>query len=146
MVQKDSQTVVASLEKVQHHFTAWRNAKRQGERIPEELWSSATELAREIGINRVANALHLDYTKLKHRVNEPVASKTKNTTLTTAGPASAPHADRPAFVEFAVEAVSRRPESVVEFEGRCGKITIRLAEHNPAEIVALVEALSRAEP
>ena len=145
MVQKDSQTVVPSLEKVQHRFTAWRNAKRKGERIPEELWSSATELAREIGINCVANALHLDYTKLKHRVNGHVTSKT-NTTLTTAGPASAPHADRPAFVEFAVEAVSRRGESVVEFEGRCGKITIRLAEHNPAEIVALAEALSRAEP
>lgn len=145
MVQKDSQTVVPSLEKVQQRFTAWRNAKRKGERIPEELWSSATELAREIGINRVANALHLDYRKLKHRVNGPVVSKT-NPTRTTAGPASAPHADRPAFVEFAVEAVSRRPESVVEFEGRCGKITIRLAEHNPAEIVALAEALSRAEP
>ena len=145
MVQTDFQTEVASLEKVQHRFTAWRNAKRQGERIPEELWSSATELAREIGINRVANALHLDYTKLKHRVNGPVASKT-NTPLTAAGPASAPHADRPAFVEFAVEAVCRRPEAVVEFEGRCGKITLRLAEHNLAEIVALVEALSRAEP
>ena len=145
MVQTDFQTEVASLEKVEHRFTAWRNAKRKGEQIPEELWSSATELAREIGINRVANVLHLDYTKLKHRVNGPVASKT-NTALTAAGPASAPHADRPAFVEFAVEAVSRRPESVVEFEGRCGKITIRLAEHNPAEIVALVEALSRAEP
>jgi hypothetical protein len=145
MVQKDSQTVVPSLEKVQHRFTAWRNAKRKGERIPKELWSSATELAREIGINRVANALHLDYTKLKHRVNGHVASKT-NTTLTRAGAASGPHADRPAFVEFAVEAVSRRAESVVEFEGRCGKITIRLAEHNPAEIVALAEALSRAAP
>ena len=145
MVQTDFQTKVASLEKVQHRFTAWRNAKRKGERIPEELWSSATELAREIGINGVANALHLDYTKLKHRVNGHVASKT-NTTLTTAGPASAPHADRPAFVEFAVDAVSRRAESVVEFEGRCGKITIRLAEHNLAEIVALAEALSRAEP
>ncbi len=145
MVQKDSQTVVPSLEKVQHRFTAWRNAKRKGERIPEELWSSATELACEIGINRVANALHLDYTKLKQRVNGHVASKT-NTSLTTAGPASAPHADKPAFVEFAVEAVSRRPEAVVEFEGRCGKITIRLAEHNVAEIVALAEALWRAEP
>jgi hypothetical protein len=93
MVQKDSQTVVPSLEKVQHRFTAWRDAKRKGERIPKELWSSATELAREIGINRVANALHLDYTKLKHRVNGHVASKT-NTTLTTTGPASAAHADR----------------------------------------------------
>ncbi len=123
MVQKDFQTVVPSLEKVQHRFTAWRNVKRQGERIPEELWNSAAELAREIGINCVAKALHLDYTKLKHRVNGHVASKT-NTTLTTAGPASAPHTDRPAFVEFAVDAVSRRPESVVEFEGRCGKITV----------------------
>ena len=145
MVQKDSQTVVPSLEKVQHRFTAWRNAKRKGERIPEELWSSATELAREIGINHVVNTLHLDYTKLKHRVNGHVASKT-NTTPTTAGPACAPHAGKPTFVEFAVDAVSRRPESVIEFEGRCGKITIRLAEHNPAEIVALAEALSRAEP
>ena len=145
MVQKDSQTVVPSLEKVQHRFTAWRNAKGKGERIPEELWSAATELAREIGINRVANALHLEYRKLKHRVNGHVASKT-NTPGTTAGAVSAPPADRSAFVEFAVEAVSRRGESVVEFEGRRGKLTIRLAEHNPAEIVALAEALSRAEP
>ena len=134
-----------SLERVQHRFTAWRNAKRKGERIPEQLWSSATELAREIGINRVANALHLDYRKLKHRVNGHVASKT-NTKGTTVGAASAPHADRPAFVEFAVEPVCRRAESVVEFEGRCGRITIRLAEHNPAELVALAEALSRAAP
>ncbi len=145
MVQKDSQTVVPALEEVKHCFTAWRNTEHKGGRIPEELWNLATELAREIGINRVARALHLDYTKLKHRVTGHVASKT-NTTPTTAGPACAPHANKPAFVEFAVDAVSRRPESVVEFEGRCGKITIRLTEHNPAEIVALAEALSRAEP
>ncbi len=128
--------MVPALEEVKHRFTAWRNTEHKGGRIPEEVWNLATELAREIGINRIARALHLDYTKLKHRVTGQVASKT-NTSPTTAVPT---------FVEFAVDAVSQRPESVVEFEGRCGKITIRLAEHNPADIVALAEALSRAEP
>lgn len=142
MGQKVFQTVVPALEEVKRRFTAWRSTEHKGRRIPEALWNSATELAGEIGVNCVARALHLDYNRLKRRVAGQVATKTK-ASPTTIEPACAPHANRPTFVEFAVDAVSRRPESVVEFEGRRGKITIRLAEHNPVDIVALVEALSR---
>ena len=136
MGQKFSPTVVPTLEEVKHRFTAWRSTERKGRRIPEALWNSATELAHEIGVNRVARALHLDYNKLKHRVAGQMASKTKISPTTTG----------PTFVELAVDAVSRCPECVVEFEGQRGKITIRLAEHNPVDIVALAEVLSRSEP
>ena len=45
-----------------------------------------------------------------------------------------------------MEAVSQRADCVVEFEGRGGKVTMRLAGHDSVAIVALAEALSRAEP
>ncbi len=131
-----SQTVAPALEELQRQFAAWRSSGRTGRRIPEELWNSATELAREIGLNPVVRALHLDYTRLKRRVTGRVVSKTQASPTTTG----------PSFVELAVDAVSRRPECVVEFEGRHGKITIRLAEHNPVDIVSLAEALARSEP
>jgi hypothetical protein len=54
--------------------------------------------------------------------------------------------EEPTFVELAVDAVSRRADCVVEFEGRGGKVTMRLAGHDSMAIVALAEALCRAEP
>jgi len=99
------------------------------------LWDSATELAREIGVNPVVRALHLDYNRLKRRVFGHAASKV-NALPTEGGPA---------FVELAVDAVCRRPECVVEFEGRGGKLTLRLAAHHPVDIVALAKALCRVE-
>ena len=51
-----------------------------------------------------------------------------------------------AFLELAVDAVSPRPEWVVEFEGRSGKVTMRLAGQDSVAIAALAEALSRTEP
>ncbi len=95
----------------------------------------ATGLARELGVNSVAQALGLDYNVLKRHVLGRVAPKAK----------VSPAAAGPAFVELAVDAVARRPECVVEFEGRRGKLTIRLAGHSPADVVALAETLSRPE-
>ena len=129
-----SQTVTPKLEEVQRRFEAWRRTRRKGRRIPEALWGAATELARELGVHRVARALALDYTTLKGRVVGRVAAK---------APVSSSVVE-PAFVEFAVEAVGCTPQSVVEYEGPCGKLTIRLTGHSPVDIVALVEALGRA--
>ena len=130
-----SQTVAPALEELQRRFDAWRGAGDKGRRIPEALWESATELAREIGVNPVVRALHLDYARLKRRVTGQVASKAQ----------ASPTPTGPTFVELAVDAVSLRPECVVEFEGHNGKVTMRLAGHDPAAIVALAEALSRVE-
>ena len=131
-----SQTVTPALEKLQGQFDAWRRAGRKGRQIPEELWDSAAELAREIGVNPVVRALHLDYMRLKRRVTGEVASMSKVSPTTTG----------PRFVELAVDAVSHRADSVVEFEGQNGKVTMRLPGQDPMTIVALAEALSRAKP
>ena len=44
---------------------AWRAKRRAGSAMPEALWSEAVELARECGLYPTAQALHLDYGKLK---------------------------------------------------------------------------------
>ena len=136
MEREPSQTVTPALEKLQGQFDAWRRAGRMGRQIPEELWNSAAELAREIGVNPVVRALHLDYMRLKRRVTGEVASVSKASPTTTG----------PSFVELAVDAVSPCTECVVEFEGRNGKVTMRFSGQDPMAIVALAEALSRAKP
>jgi hypothetical protein len=89
-----------------------------------------------MGVNPVVRALHLDYVRLKRRVSGQVTSNKQ----------ISPTPEQPTFVELAVDAVPRPAECVVEFEGRGGKVTMRLAGHDSRAIVALVEALSRAEP
>ena len=131
-----SQAIAPTLEELQRQFSVWRSSREKSRRIPEELWSSATDLAREIGVNRVVRALHLDYTRLKRRVTGQAASKTQ----------ALPTPTRPTFVELAVNAVGPRPEWMVEFEGRSGKVTMRLVGQDAVAIAALAEALSRAEP
>lgn len=46
----------------------WRSTLPRSSRIPENLWSRATELAERHGVAKVAVALKLDYTSLKRRL------------------------------------------------------------------------------
>ena len=134
MGQKISRAVAPALKELQQRFTAWREAGRIGRRIPEELWASATELARQCGVNPISKAIALDYTKLKRRLakNDRTAKKIS------------PNASG-AFVELTANAVAPTSECVIEFEGRCGKLTIRLTGHHPTEVVALAETLAKDE-
>ena len=136
MEREASRTVAPALEELRAQFAAWRRERRPGQPIPEALWNSAAALAREIGVNPVVRALHLDYVRLKRRVTGQVAPKRQ----------ASPPPKEPTFVELAAEAVSQRADCVVEFEGRGGKVTMRLVGHDPGAIVALAEALSRSAP
>ncbi len=136
MEREASRAVAPTLEELREQFAAWRRERRPGQRIPEALWNAAAALAREIGVNPVVRALHLDYVRLKRRLTGQVAAKRQ----------AAPMPEEPTFVELAVEAVSRRAECVVEFEGRGGKVTMRLAGHDPVTIVALAETLAGSAP
>ena len=123
-----------ALAALRRRFEAWRRTGRKGRRIPEPLWRAATELARELGSYRVATALGLDYSYVKRRVDaQPLA---------VVSPVEAPAA----FVELRVADVIGQAPCVVEFEGRRGKLTIRLGEFCEAQVMALVEALSRPAP
>ncbi len=144
MGQQVSRTVAPALEELQRRFDAWRSTGRKGRRIPEELWASATGLAREFGINRVARTLGLDYVSVKRRLVSSDLSQAK-TSPTEVGISSVSPAASAAFVELAVEPVARIPQCVVEYEGGRGKFTLRLGGYDAVDIVALAEALSRPE-
>ena len=58
----------ARLEAVRRRFEVWRRTRRGRERIPVGLWASAVKLAEVYGVCRTAQALHLNYTALKDRI------------------------------------------------------------------------------
>src|SRR5271157_3388647 len=55
----------SQFERVQHRFDLWRKTRKRCSPIPETLWSSAVELAREHGLHRTARTLRLNYYSLK---------------------------------------------------------------------------------
>src|SRR6266700_3031302 len=58
----------SNLDEVRTRFENWRQNRRGKQRIPDELWSAAIEVARRDGVNPTAAALHLDGGKLKRRM------------------------------------------------------------------------------
>ena len=59
------------LSDVQSQFESWRRSRQRGTRIPETLWRAAVEATEEHGVSKVAQALSLDYYKLKKRAESP---------------------------------------------------------------------------
>lgn len=55
-------------DQVRDRFTEWRRTRAKKARIPEELWDAAIAVARRDGVNRTAQALHLDGGKLMRRM------------------------------------------------------------------------------
>jgi hypothetical protein len=70
MANRDTQTRLHQLQtRVQH----WRNTRQKHAAMPEELWTEATALARQLGVNAVRLAARIDYGALKRRVEAPRA-------------------------------------------------------------------------
>ena len=61
-----------SLELAEERFARWREARRRGARIPADLWEAAVDLAEAQGVQRVADALHLDVGRLGRRMQRAV--------------------------------------------------------------------------
>lgn len=103
-----------SAEGVRERFAEWRRTRAKKARIPDELWSAAVELARRDGVNRTAQALHLDGGKLmRHLASAGQESQQK--------PKDAPAA----FIELVSSPPEMRIECVVEAE-RAGVGTVRV--------------------
>jgi hypothetical protein len=56
-----------TLETAAEHFEQWRRIKKNGERIPEKLWSEAIDLVDRYGVSRVVRTLRLSGTDLNKR-------------------------------------------------------------------------------
>ena len=97
-----------SLEQLRKRFESWRKQRKKGKRIPEELWQAAMEQSMELGVNRVSQALRLNYNDFKKRIKlsgKPVVSVPE--------PA--------AFVEMALSRGEAERECVVEVESSDGR-------------------------
>ena len=55
----------ARLEGVRRRFERWRATRKGRSRIPDSLWASAALMANTYGISRTAQALRLNYYRLK---------------------------------------------------------------------------------
>ena len=56
-------------------FAEWRSTRKPRSRIPEALWQAAIDLAPFYSIHRIARALRLNYTELKHRIKKRVPDR-----------------------------------------------------------------------
>ena len=58
----------SGLHPLAQRLKTWRATRQRGQRIPEELWKAATDLARIHGLNPTAAALKLSYYDLRRRL------------------------------------------------------------------------------
>ena len=121
-----SEFSATNLNHLRRQLNAWRRAQRGRAPLPEEVWDSATSLARTNGVSSVARTLRLDYYKLRRR--------SKHT---------APSALRaPGFVELpppALPLLSGTACTVELSDERGGKMTVHLPDPGPA-LLAMVQA------
>ncbi len=59
-----------NLERDKERFAEWRSQKRGREAIPDELWRIASAHIPTLGLNRVAQEFHLDFSRLREKAQQ----------------------------------------------------------------------------
>ena len=118
------------LSQLRRRIERWRRIRAKRSPMPPELWTAATELARELGAYRVARELGVGYGSLKDRTGAQ-------------GGNGARHAE--AFIEIdAASLFSAAPAAVrseVELSDASGtKMVIRLAANQAVDLTVLLAA------
>src|ERR1700674_262163 len=109
--------IPSGLRKVYRRFEHWRSAHTGRLPIPEHVWASAAEVAKEHGCFRTAQCLRLEYSKLKERMQSttPVRRTTARRTRSAL----------PAFLELVAPQAVGLSECLIELEGPRGKMRIQ---------------------
>jgi hypothetical protein len=121
------------LQLLAQRLKAWRATRTPGQRIPEELWKSAAQLARVHGLSRTATILKLAYYDLQLRVRGAGVQRTRAV-------CPAP------FVQLAPPAwpVGGAESGTLELTQTCGaRLTLRLPTASPKDLVPLVQLILR---
>jgi len=103
---KSALPIPESIVQLQFQLEQFRSSHPYRTRLPETLWQSAVELARQHGLYSVAHPLRLDFTQLKKRLGGVVNTPRK--------------ASSPAFVELIASHPATVSECVIEFESSMG--------------------------
>lgn len=124
---------LVQLSQLRRQIERWRGTRVKRSPMPPELWIAATELARELGVYRVARELGVGYESLKDRAG-------------ARGEHGARQAD--AFVELAgaslLSAAPAAARSEVELSDASGTtMVIRLATDQAVDVAGLLAAFRR---
>src|SRR3954466_9353182 len=96
----------SGIEAARTQFEDWRSGRAGKSPIPDKLWSAAIKAARQEGVNRTAQQLHLDAGKLKR--------------LLVADGRERRPPRKPRFVELIAPAPASTAECLIEFESASG--------------------------
>ena len=66
-----------TLAEVSTEFRNWRNSRKRGTKIPQQLWQAAAGLSEQHTIGKIAVTLGLDYTTLKQRITSLPSFQTR---------------------------------------------------------------------
>ena len=132
MRHKSTSPIPEPIVQLQRQLEQFRGGHPPRTRLPESLWQSAVELARQHGLYLVAHPLRLDYTQLKKRLGGVVTAPRKTAA--------------PAFVELIASHPATMPECVIEFESSIGsKMRIQWKGSSTPDWTGLLRAWREAE-
>jgi hypothetical protein len=118
------------LEQLLRRFEEFRGTRTGRRRLPETLWQEAGKAARRYGVNTVAHALHLDYSKLKREMlkqDHPKVSRKKT--------------QPPTFIELIGAMPGGLTSCLVEMESaQGGKLRLDLKAIATTELAGLIRA------
>ena len=98
MNRKKRKSVAEPIVQMQRELEEYRRMQPRRAKLPESIWgAAAAELAGEHGFYAVAQALGLDYMRLKRRLGGEAASRR-------------PNKSKPAFVELIAPSPTKREE------------------------------------
>jgi hypothetical protein len=129
---RDDGEIPAGMKRVCRCFERWRNGHKARLPIPEGLWASAAQAAREHGVFRTAKILRLEYAKLKRMVESAPAR----------GKATAGHnLARTTFLELVPPPAASLADYLIELEGPRGKMRIQWKGTTAPDLAGLSRVL-----
>ena len=132
MNSKSTTPIPGPIEQLQRQLDELRSTQPHRTKLPETLWQTAVELARQYGVYSVARPLRLDYTGLKKRLDGIAGSEKKAST--------------PAFVELVAAHPATVADCVIEFESSAGsKMRIQWKNSSAPDWASLLRAWRDAE-
>ena len=143
---RESPDIPHNMQKVYRRFERWRSAHTGRLPIPARLWAAAVELAREHGVSPTAQALRLEYGKLKRLLESasPLPKrlvKRRRQKALAVGLRRTRSSAPPAFLELMTSPAVGLAECVIELEGRRGKMRIQWKGTTAPDLGGLSRAL-----
>jgi hypothetical protein len=127
------------LEELGVRFEEFRSSHRSRERLPEELWAAAAEIAMRRGLNITARALRLDSNNLKKRMGQQAGlPKVKRGRRKKTMPVASA-----AFLELLAPVAGAATSCIVEVDSaHGGKLRMELKGLGTGDIAQLLHAFA----